>query len=41
MKQKIILFIFIAFSLSVMTTVQASERKKYNFNSEWRLHVGR
>lgn len=40
MKQKIILFIFIAFSLSVMTTVQASERKKYNFNSEWRLHVG-
>lgn len=27
MKQKIILFIFIAFSLSVMTTVQASERK--------------
>ena len=39
MKHKLFLFVFLLTALSVING-QASERKKYNFNSEWRLQIG-
>ena len=39
MKHKLFLFVFLLTALSVING-QASERKKYNFNSEWKLQIG-
>lgn len=39
MKHKLFLFVFLLTALSVING-QASERKKYNFNSEWKLRIG-
>ena len=39
MKHKLFLFVFLLTTLSVIDG-QASERKKYNFNSEWKLQIG-
>ena len=39
MKHKLFLFVFLLTALSVIDG-QASERKKYNFNSEWKLQIG-
>lgn len=39
MKHKLFLFTFLLAILSA-TNIQASERKKYNFNSEWKLRIG-
>ena len=39
MKHKLFLFVFLLTVLSVINA-QASERKKYNFNSEWKLRIG-
>lgn len=39
MKHKLFLFVFLLTTLSVING-QASERKKYNFNSEWKLQIG-
>lgn len=39
MKHKLFLFVFLLTTLSVIDG-QASERKKYNFNSEWKLRIG-
>ena len=39
MKHKLFLFTFLLAILSVING-QASERKKYNFNSEWKLQIG-
>ena len=39
MKHKLFLFTFILAILSAIN-IQASERKKYNFNSEWKLRIG-
>ena len=39
MKHKLFLFTFLLAILSAIN-IQASERKKYNFNSEWRLQIG-
>lgn len=39
MKHKLFLFVFLLTALSV-SNGQASERKKYNFNSEWKLQIG-
>ena len=36
---KLFLFVFLLTALSVING-QASERKKYNFNSEWKLRIG-
>ena len=39
MKHKLFLFTFLLAILSAIN-IQASERKKYNFNSEWKLRIG-
>ena len=39
MKHKLFLFVFLLTALSVING-QASERQKYNFNSEWKLRIG-
>lgn len=39
MKHKLFLFTFLRAILSAIN-IQASERKKYNFNSEWKLRIG-
>ena len=39
MKHKLFLFTFLLAILSAIN-IQASERKKYNFNSEWKLQIG-
>ncbi|WP_417008994.1 glycoside hydrolase family 2 protein [Bacteroides congonensis] len=39
MKHKLFLFVFLLAALPVIKG-QASERKKYNFNSEWKLRTG-
>ena len=39
MKHKLFLFVFLLTTLSVING-QAFERKKYNFNSEWKLRIG-
>ena len=39
MKHKLFLFVFLLTALSVING-QASERKKFNFNSEWKLRIG-
>lgn len=39
MKHKLFLFVFLLATLSVIDG-QASKRKKYNFNSEWKLQIG-
>ena len=39
MKHKLFLFTFFLAILSAIN-IQASERKKYNFNSEWKLRIG-
>ena len=39
MKHKLFLFVFLLAALPFINC-QASERKKYNFNSEWKLQVG-
>ena len=39
MNHKLFFFVFLFAALSVMDG-QAFERKKYNFNSEWRLQIG-
>ena len=39
MKHKLFLFTFLMAILSAIN-IQASERKKYNFNSEWKLRIG-
>ena len=39
MKHKLFLFVFLLTALSVING-QASERKKCNFNSEWKLQIG-
>ena len=39
MKHKLFLFVFLLTALSVING-QASECKKYNFNSEWKLRIG-
>ena len=39
MKLKLFLFTFLLAILSAIN-IQASERKKYNFNSEWKLRIG-
>ena len=38
MKHKLFLFTFLLAILSAIN-IQASERKKYNFNSEWKLRL--
>ena len=39
MRHKLFLFTFLLAILSAIN-IQASERKKYNFNSEWKLRIG-
>ena len=39
MKHKLILFVFLLATLPIVHG-QASGRKKYNFNSEWKLQIG-
>ena len=39
MKHKLFLFTFLLAIMSAIN-IQASERKKYNFNSEWKLRIG-
>lgn len=39
MKHKLFLFVFLLATLSVIDG-QASKRKKYNFNSKWKLQIG-
>lgn len=39
MKHQLYLFVFLLITLSIINS-QAAERKKYNFNSEWKLQIG-
>ena len=39
MKHNLFLFVFLLVALPAVKG-QASERKKYNFNSEWKLQTG-
>ena len=40
MNMKIFRFAIVVIMLPLLTTMKATERMKYNFNSEWRLQVG-
>ena len=39
MRNKLFLFVFL-FAMLAIVDSHAFERKKYNFNSEWRLQIG-
>ena len=39
MRNKLFLFVFL-FAVLAIVDSHAFERKKYNFNSEWRLQIG-
>ena len=39
MRNKLFLFVFL-FAVLAIVESHAFERKKYNFNSEWRLQIG-